>query len=363
MLGVDEMKLLTTTIVVLLLSVSDVGCQELQNPHDAEGFVQRGHGLLDNGNLEGAIRDFSEAIRLSPDLSSAHAGRGKALLLRRDVDGAIRDLSEAIRLNPERPRYRLYAGHALRLGGKLEEARQAYDEALRLDPADSTVWMHRGSVRAELGDLDGAMADSEEAIRITPGNSLAWSNLGCLRARKGDAEGALKDLTRAVELDPDSALAAMNLGGLHYDRGSYGVALKAVAPCLEKASPGEERDYAAILALLCRLRLREAEIATPAIEAVFEGRDGKSGDDWPAAIAAFLRGRISEEGLFEARASPSGLTLRERECEAWFYAGTARLIHGDSAIAKEYFEKCVATGMSSFSEYLRAKSALARWQD
>ena len=44
-------------------------------------------------------------------------------------------------------------------------------------------------------------------------------------------------------------------------------------------------------------------------------------------------------------------TDAERHCEAYFYAGTKRLIDGDKKTAQDYFEKCVATGLKNFSEY------------
>ena len=53
------------------------------------------------GDFEGAIADYSEAIRLQPEHSELWNSRGLAKLAKGDIAGAIADFDEAIRLQPE----------------------------------------------------------------------------------------------------------------------------------------------------------------------------------------------------------------------------------------------------------------------
>lgn len=58
---------------------------------DAKTFYSHGKVRLDKGDLEGALQDFSEAIRLKPDNAQAFNNRG-------GLDGAQHDFHEAVRL-------------------------------------------------------------------------------------------------------------------------------------------------------------------------------------------------------------------------------------------------------------------------
>ncbi len=52
-------------------------------------------------NFSEAIRCYSEAIRLQPDLAEAYNNRGSARSDNNDLQGAMADYDEAIRLKPD----------------------------------------------------------------------------------------------------------------------------------------------------------------------------------------------------------------------------------------------------------------------
>ena len=60
----------------------------------------RGLAKQNRGDLEGAIDDFSEAIRIDPDKTLPYYNRGLAKAELGDLEGAIDDFSEAIRTDP-----------------------------------------------------------------------------------------------------------------------------------------------------------------------------------------------------------------------------------------------------------------------
>lgn len=80
-------------------------------------------------------------------------------------------------------------------------------------------------------------------------------------------------------------------------------------------------------------------------------------NEWPAKIAAFFFGQLSEEDfLVAAQTSPAA--TQGNLCEAWYYAGKKRLIAGDKESAKTYFTECVGTKKSTFLEYRAARMEL-----
>ena len=50
--------------------------------------------------------------------------------------------------------------------------------------------------------------------------------------------------------------------------------------------------------------------------------------------------------------------FREQQCEAWYYVGLKRLMNGDRAGGADAFQKSIATGEKSRSEYDFAKAEL-----
>jgi tetratricopeptide (TPR) repeat protein len=53
------------------------------------------------GNLDGAIAEYREALRLKPGAKGAHNNFGLALNQRGDLDAALAELHEALRLKPD----------------------------------------------------------------------------------------------------------------------------------------------------------------------------------------------------------------------------------------------------------------------
>jgi tetratricopeptide (TPR) repeat protein len=64
-------------------------------------YNNRGIARFDKGDLDGAIKDYAEAIRLKLDYADAYNNRGVARRKKGDLDGAIKDSAEAIRLKPD----------------------------------------------------------------------------------------------------------------------------------------------------------------------------------------------------------------------------------------------------------------------
>ena len=188
-------------------------------PDYADSFNGRGVARHDKGDLDGAIQDYSEAIRLKPDYSIAFDNRGTARHVKGDLDGAIQDHSEAIRLEPDYARAFHNRGTARHDRGDLDGAIQDYSEAIRLKPDYADSFNGRGVARHDKGDLDGAIQDFTEAIRLLPDYAIAFDNRGTARRAKGDLDGAMLDLSEAIRLRPDYARAFHDRGATRARKG------------------------------------------------------------------------------------------------------------------------------------------------
>jgi tetratricopeptide (TPR) repeat protein len=125
-----------------------------------------GVARANSGDKQGAISDYTEAIRLDPQDAKAYSNRGANRAALGDRQGAMTDYNEAIRLNPQ----------------------------------DPFAYVNRGNTRAELGDKRGGITDYNEAIRLNPQFALAYNNRGMAREKLGDRQGAIADYQKAADL-------------------------------------------------------------------------------------------------------------------------------------------------------------------
>jgi hypothetical protein len=93
-----------------------------------------GAALYQQGQIDEAIRQFQEGVRLKPDDADTHYNLGVALDKQGQIDEAIRQFQEAIRLKPDLAPAHNNLGTALGLTGQTDEAIRQFQEALRLKP-------------------------------------------------------------------------------------------------------------------------------------------------------------------------------------------------------------------------------------
>jgi tetratricopeptide (TPR) repeat protein len=134
-------------------------------PDFAEAYVYRATVLYQKQDAPAALEAFSRVIERGLLLPAAYNGRGWTRLeLMGDVDGAIADLSEAIRLKPEG--YGLpYAARArahFRKGAWMASAGDCA-KAVELMPDWKDLRAMRVRCLARLGDFDRARAEAAAA--------------------------------------------------------------------------------------------------------------------------------------------------------------------------------------------------------
>jgi tetratricopeptide (TPR) repeat protein len=141
----------------------------------APAFYNRGTAYTQKSDLDAAVKDFNEALRLDPNFAAAYTARGTAYWLRGKPDLAFADWSEAIRLAPNYPNPYLnslpYMNRGvLYYGGRHEfdKAIADLDEAIRLDPRNGRAFSNRGWVLGQQGQYQRSIADLDIAIKLTP---------------------------------------------------------------------------------------------------------------------------------------------------------------------------------------------------
>jgi tetratricopeptide (TPR) repeat protein len=132
-------------------------------------YNNRGVAFRSNGEIDRAIEDYDQAIRLKPDYYVAINNRGVAFMNRDELDRAITDFDRTIQLKPDY--FAAFHNRAVAFGrkGLFERAIADYDVIIKIDSKNSVFFRERGAMKAKMGDQIGADADFRRADSIDPG--------------------------------------------------------------------------------------------------------------------------------------------------------------------------------------------------
>ena len=138
--------------------------------------------------MDEAVAEYREAIRLKPDLASAHVNLGTILCdVKHDYDGAIAEFRDAIRLKPDRAEAHYNLGDALRAQGKLGRGRSPNTARHPAPARPRQAHSNLGLALEGQGKVAEAVDAYRDAIRLQPDLAQAHSNLGDALTSPGEA--------------------------------------------------------------------------------------------------------------------------------------------------------------------------------
>lgn len=133
-------------------------------------YFQRGQIYQEQGSYELAIRDYTQAIELQPNLSEVYAFRAAAYFLINELDDAIAD----------------------------------YDAAIANDESEPNYYIARGIIRARQEDYDAAIDDFSLALAFDTDSAVAYRERGLAAYATGQVSLATTDLQQYLLLAPEA---------------------------------------------------------------------------------------------------------------------------------------------------------------
>jgi len=177
-------------------------------------FVNRANAWLKKGELDRAIADYDDAIRLEPKNAEDYRFRGIAWAKMDNQDKAIVDL----------------------------------DEAIRLDPRDSSAYRWRGRAYVYKGDNERALADYNEAARLIPNDAWtqdarAWLLATIPDEKLRDGKKAVEAARKACELSEEKVASYLDtLAAAYAETGDFDQAVEWERKAMDLTEPDGRRD-------------------------------------------------------------------------------------------------------------------------
>ena len=172
-----------------------------QHPNIPFAYRKLGSVAMVKKDYSKAIVYFQKAIELAPDSPDSvglYHERGNAYQFKGELDLAIDDYSQALKLNPGAAEIYNNRGHTYLRKGELDQAIRDLNQALKLNPRDAKAYNNRAKAYSRKERYDLAISDFGKVIALDPTHAHAYNNLAWILATHEDEP--VRDGERAVQL-------------------------------------------------------------------------------------------------------------------------------------------------------------------
>lgn len=179
----------------------------------ANGYYYRGVAKADKNDFDGAIGDYTQALKVDPQDPDYLNGRAQAYEAKNELDKALADYNQSLKINPKS----IYAynnrGATYQRKGDYARAAADYGEVTKLAPNSIDAWSARCWVRAMTpGQAQQALSDCDQALKIKADVPDVLDTRGFVNLKLNQFDNAIKDYDAALKGDP-------RLAGSLYGRG------------------------------------------------------------------------------------------------------------------------------------------------
>jgi tetratricopeptide (TPR) repeat protein len=298
-----------------------------RNPGCWMAYSNIGSYLLDHGNVEAAIADFSKALELNPEQTNDHNNLGKALLQKGRMEEGINEFETALRISPNDSDAENNIGAASLQKGDLDEAIEHLRKAVAYRPGNAEAYINLGNAFLQKHEFDAAIDAYSATLGLRYDHAESHYCIANAFRQKGNLDDAILHYRLALELRPDYADAHNNLGNALRQQGRSEQALHEYEAALtdNPTSVLAQNNLAWILATATDPRLRNGSKAVELAEKAVLATDGSDPIFLHTLAAAY-----AENGEFEKAV----------------------------AAAKDALAIADANGIRSLAESLRSKIAL-----
>ncbi len=212
-------------------AIGDFNNATLLDPSNTKAAVMRGNVYVNQGNNRAAIDEFSHVIELTAEIvdldgldfagseakghvyelaiegvGNAHCGRAVCRSRTGDIDGALDDFSAAMKLMPRNANFYCLRAISYAEMGERAKAMQDLRIATEIDGKSANPLFVRAICHFNGGEFEKVLQDSCRAIELNPNWAEAYCMRGVSLMHLGDYKKAISDLEKAIELEAENHL-------------------------------------------------------------------------------------------------------------------------------------------------------------
>ena len=185
-----------------------------QDVEGARRLINEGVALHDQGDFNGAISKYDEALTLDKDNLTAMSEKALSLVSQKSYGVAISVCKKAIKVHRGDKDlnfvYTAYA-NALDLSYDHMGAIRVYNQALKHFPDDYQLHFNKGITLAGIEKYDEAIECFEKSARIQPQHASSHAAIGRLQEMQNNYTQSLMAYSRFLVIEPQGSRASGNL--------------------------------------------------------------------------------------------------------------------------------------------------------
>ncbi len=121
-----------------------------------------------------------------------------------DIDQAVAQYKEAIRIKPTCIEAHYFLAWAYHKQDRIDESIEYYYKTLQLHPTNVSAYNNLAEILFRQGKIDQGIEVYRKGLLFVPNSSILHCNLGVLLDRQGNRNEAIKELNTAIRIDPNS---------------------------------------------------------------------------------------------------------------------------------------------------------------
>ena len=181
------------------------------NPSYAEAHFNKGIVLRDLNHTSEAIKSYQNAVNIKKDYPEAHNNLANVYFHLKSFGPSIEHYELAIKYNPSFAEAYKNLGIVYRAIERYDKAGENFDKALSINPDFVLATNYRGLVYQDMGQHDDAIKFYDKALQLNPNFVDAINKIGLVYTEKNQIKDAIKAFEKAINLKPKSAQAYYNL--------------------------------------------------------------------------------------------------------------------------------------------------------